>query len=118
MKPKTKPEIEAIGLQFLRQHQDRKLLSNTCVDCFVYGYKWRQDEEEKAMSDPVSRIDDWLESVSARLSYLADCAGYSGRGPTEVEQAEAAVLRDMYRFFKDVKEGDHLKRYQEETSGK
>lgn len=118
MKPKTKQEIEAVGLQFLRQHENKKLLSNVCVDCFVYGYQARQDENEKVMSNPVSRVDDWLESVSDRLSYLADCAGYSGRGPSDTEMAESAVLRDLYRFLKDVRQGENLKKYIELTAKK
>lgn len=111
MKPKTNAEIETLGLQYLRHHSDKKLLSNICVDCFVYGYKAKQDEDEKAMSDPVSRVNVWLESVSDRLSYLDDCAGYSGRAPSEAETAESKVLGEIFHALSAIKEGDSFKKY-------
>ena len=118
MKHKSKQEIEAIGLQFLRQHENKKLLSNVCVDCFVYGYQARQDENEKVMSDPVSRIDDWMESLSDRIKYLDDCAGYGGRAPSEAETAESKVLGEIFHALSAIKEGDSFKKYIEITQKK
>ena len=111
MRQKSKKEVEDIAFRALREHSDRSLLSNKCVDCYVHGFQKSQDMQQKALDSLPGRIDDWMESLKDRIKYLDDCAGYSGRAPSEAETAESNVLGDIYRALSAIKEGNSFKKY-------
>lgn len=111
MKHKTRQEIEDIAFRALREHSDRSLLSNKCVDCFVQGFQTSQDLQQKVLDNLPGRIDDWMESLGNRIKHLDDCAGYSGRAPSEAETAESKVLGEIFHALSAIKEGDSFKKY-------
>ena len=118
MKKKTKKEIEGIAFRALREHSDRSLLSNKCIDCFVQGFQASQEMQQKILDNLLSRIDDWMESLKDRIRYIDDCSGYSGRAPSEDETAESQVLGEIFHALSTIKEGDSFKKYIETTQKK
>lgn len=118
MRRKSKKEVEDIAFRALREHSDRSLLSNKCIDCFVQGFQTSQDMQQKVLDSLPGRIDDWMESLKDRIKYLDDCAGYSGRAPSEDETAESQVLGEIFHALSAIKEGESFKKYIETTQKK
>lgn len=111
MRRKSKKEVEDIAFRALREHSDRSLLSNKCIDCYVQGFQKSQDMQQKVLDSLPGRIDDWMESLKDRIKHLDDCAGYSGRAPSEDETAESQVLGEIFHALSAIKEGDSFKKY-------
>lgn len=118
MRQKTKKEIEDIAFRALREHSDKSLLSNKCIDCYVQGFQKSQEMQQRILDNLSARIDDWMESLKDRIKQLEDCAGYSGRAPSETETAESNVLGDIYRALSAIKEGESFKKYIETAQKK
>ncbi len=118
MRRKSKKEIEDIAFRALREHSDRSLLSNKCIDCYVQGFQKSQEMQQGILDNLPARIDDWMESLKDRIKHLDDCAGYSGRAPSEDETAESEVLSEIYHALSVIKEGESFKKYIEATQKK
>lgn len=92
MKKFNNKEIEDIGLRFLREHNNKKLLSNVNLDCFIYGFKKSQD---LLMNHPSFGKDflEWCyQQAGDRIDFINESAGYGGRCLTDEERKETNLL--------------------------
>lgn len=78
MRRLNKEEIEDIALRKLRNHSDKKLLSNTNVDCFCMGYSTCQDRLLSLSSNPKEFKKFLIEHAQSVLDDTEMSIAYSG----------------------------------------
>lgn len=83
IKFKTKDEIESIALHELRKSSNKKLLSNTNVDCFISGWNAASNDIRSQMTaEKLKEFREYLKELSEycdeRMRRQNEDLGYSG----------------------------------------
>ena len=83
IKFKTNDEVESIALHVLRNSKNKKLLSNTNVDCFVSGWKEAENDFRKQLTtEKLKEFREYLQELSEycdeRMRKQNEDLGYSG----------------------------------------
>lgn len=79
MRRLSKEEIEDIALRSLRNNSDKKLLSNTNVDCFCMGYSMCQNALLSLSAKPEEFKKFLIEHAQSVLDDVEMSIAYSGR---------------------------------------
>lgn len=100
---KSNEEIEDVALRILRNSNNKSLLSNRNVDCFVMGWKHAvSDFKEQIMEQREDDLKAYLEQMIAfcteRYHNLEEDLGYAGYQFSRPESADA-----MFKLYGHMK---------------
>lgn len=98
---KSRQEIELLAFEELRADKDRKLLSNTNVDCYVRGFFKAQNMISTPVfaKETLRRVYDML---NERYEDIKMTAGYSGRFFTKEENEEMELINKAHKAIKEL----------------
>lgn len=111
MEKKTQSEIEQIALTELRKNSDKKLLSNTSVDCFVMGYSRAQNNMFIDFSNsPIPIANFALKHIGDIIKAISETAAYSGRPFSHEEALRVEVANELRAAIESVMRGENFNR--------
>ena len=98
---KSRHEVELLAFEELRADKDRKLLSNTNVDCYVRGFFKAQNMISTPVfaKETLRRVYDML---NERYEDIKKTAGYSGRFFTKEENEEMELINKAHKAIKEL----------------
>ena len=103
MKKLSQEEIEEIALKKLRNSNDKKLLSNTNVDCFCMGYSTCQDRLLSLSSNPKEFKKFLIEHAQSVLDDTEMSIAYSGR-ISDSDAEKRTFFKYLINFLTEIKE--------------
>ena len=111
MEKKTQSEMEQIALLELRKSKDKKLLSNTSVDCFVMGYmRAQEDIFVNFGNSPIPIANFALKHIGDIIKAISETAAYSGRPFSQEEALRVEVANELRAAIESVMRGENFNR--------
>ena len=98
MKKLSQEEIEEIALRKLRNNSNKKLLSNTNVDCFCMGYNTCQNTLLDLSYNPDELSEYLLKHAEDAIDYVETSIAYAGR-QTEDDAKRLTFFKGLKNFL-------------------
>ena len=106
IKYKSKEEIENVAFRVLRKLNNKSLLNNKNVDCFLMGYECAISDIKEQIS--AQRKDEFIDYLEQMKIFCSECyhnlendLGYAGYQVNEFEEFCVDLLCDLYEDHED-----------------